>query len=714
MDTAKTEVSAQGDGTTIARTLEVMDRGFSEGAKSSPDTMDIESSCEKLAGDDDLAGTMEFVDGLGEMISGHEHSDTPKGSTIQVTTGDIPIPGTVPGFDMDELSWPNLCPEQLTALLNFDQPCAAGSTPFEDVGTAQWSESRDCVDHGELSNAPGAIVLSHAGNGSSHIGLPPTSGKRCFGSLGASYENTACNIAGGPAAKRSRVDSHIAAFATNVAGTTVSTRASSENGGSLTVKLNFKTEKRKTTFGNLVSQKLARELGQGSRRILRTRDETASIDKVALTKAFKNKPIARGCWACVQLEGAEEESQCSLLEDHGHYPCHACTQDGVRCELITPPHRKVSCVDCRRRNLTCSYTYTRNHDQGCQQCAEDGHLCVADPAKDGITPRIGIMKATIDTTTDEGEGNDRYVPTVLISAKKGKAKVPEDCRECTHSGEPCHYPTNVSGGPCLSCKTEGLACTMPHAPAPTLSAAAPQVKPPAAPPRTEPTKPPAPTRPRKDSAVQGVARSRNLPQITRIVKTSFCHPMVFNSASDACLFCIEPDMQTTGFGTKLTEIADFEDCSGFAEISGGHKEDGMPNTRICAECTMSRFSILPCDPHAMQPIPGIHHTERDHTEATARLLEGDQDLEKYCHVCLRLASYSCCTAESEDEDLGCGLQLCDTCQVKMVGEHDGNLSGLIAEMVDQDQDCRADVELLSSDGPLARYMLWQARRDAAE
>jgi hypothetical protein len=50
----------------------------------------------------------------------------------------------------------------------------------------------------------------------------------------------------------------------------------------------------------------------------------------------------------------------------------------------------------------------------------------------------------------------------------------------------------------------------------------------------------------------------------------------------------------------------------------------------------------------------------------------------------------------------------------MVGEHDGNLSGLIAEMVDQDQDCRADVELLSSDGPLVRYMLWQARHDAAE
>ncbi|SMQ46381.1 unnamed protein product [Zymoseptoria tritici ST99CH_3D7] len=637
----------------------------SDCARVSPQTTGIEIASEKPVNDGDFKTMMQYLDDLGEAPT-----DTTLGNT------------QLPRIPPTELAWQDFIFEQPPP----DQTHFGGGPPGYDVAPNHSVDSRGLFDITGDTNVVKAV--------DDGLSSPPhTTAKRKMSSLVQKSDESSEHQA-----KRARVLS-----------------ADEESGEDLITTLKFSTKEGKSALGNLASQLLAQEQNSRNSRWRRTRDETTSIDKVALAKSFKNKPIARSCWGCVHLEGAEGVSQCSLLENHGQWPCHACAQDNLHCDLITAPTRKVRCTDCKRQNLLCSYSYTRNYEQACEQCVKDGHRCVAGPAKDGgIIPRIGIMRAEEDAEEDDSRDNIRYVPTLAIPSRKGKTKVAEDCRECAYSGGKCIYPVNLSTGPCRTCKREKLPCTMPNAPAPKIidsfhparsQARQPQPAPPASQDRAA-----AIAQKRRDSVFDSVEVARGTSQITRPISTNYRHPMVFNCSAENCTFCQYPDMQITGIGMKQPEVANIPEYSGFVEISGGYAQAGIPNTRLCSACTMSRSSILYCRCHDMEMMSGINYSDEAQAAATARLLDDDyNDLDKHCNVCFHLATYSCVAVDPEDGDEGCGLKLCEGCMLRLLGEHDKDLGGLVTAMVDQGEQCRSDAELLRSDGALMRYGHWRAQ-----
>jgi hypothetical protein len=186
--------------------------------------------------------------------------------------------------------------------------------------------------------------------------------------------------------------------------------------------------------------------------------------------------------------------------------------------------------------------------------------------------------------------------------------------------------------------------------------------------------------------------------------------MVFNSDEADCAFCTDPEVQVFGFGVIWAEVVDCEDMSGFVEIQGGHADNGVPVTKLCEMCTTRRMTILTCKPHDMQPIPGAEYSDKAQAAAKRLLLDEDvQDIERHCHICFGLATYACCATETEDDgdDSSCGLQLCELCSDKLMKVHHGVLNGLVNDTADGEQDCRADAELLTTNGSLERYLKWQ-------
>ncbi|KJY00946.1 hypothetical protein TI39_contig307g00047 [Zymoseptoria brevis] len=667
----------------------------SESAVQPPAALEMVSSCEKPMDGEEFDGLMQDIHGLVDMSTlpqGNEHADSMQ-SLLRARSGDE----TAACARNSDLDWDNF---------NFEPPEIPHAEPP--------GHSQDI----KLGGSAGDTVLGVAQDADSmrpHLPLAGHNSKRRHETLGTDFDDARTRVRNDPPpyqAKRPRLSSPISASSDNPTHSTQKKIASDDTPP---VILRFNSEAGRASLSSLASRLLAQEQESRNSRWRRTRDEPVSIDKVALAKSFKNKPTARGCWGCVNLEGAKGSSQCSLLEVHGQWPCNACAQDNLHCDLITAPIRKVRCTDCKRQNLLCSYSYTRNHEQACEQCAKDGHRCVAGPAKDGgIIPRIGIMRAEGDGDEDDTEDNIRYVPTLAIPSRKGKAKVAEDCRECASSGCKCIYPINLSTGPCRSCKREKLPCTMPNAPAPKLidsfhparsQARQPQPAPPARQDRAATI-----AQKRRDSVLDSVEVARGTSKITRPISTNYRHPMVFNCSAEDCTFCRYPDMQVTGIGMKRPEVANIPEYSGFIEISGGYAQAGIPNTRLCSACTMSRSSILYCRCHDMEMMSGINYSDEAQAAATARLLDDDyNDLDKHCNVCFQLATYSCVAVDPEDGDEGCGLKLCEGCMLRLLGEHDKDLGGLVTAMVDQGEQCRSDAELLRSDGALMRYGHWRAQ-----
>jgi len=84
-----------------------------------------------------------------------------------------------------------------------------------------------------------------------------------------------------------------------------------------------------------------------------------------------------------------------------------------------------------------------------------------------------------------------------------------------------------------------------------------------------------------------------------------------------------------------------------------------------------------------------------------------------CSVCPRLAHWTC-TAETPEEGTsvgakGCGLRLCDFCNVVLTEVYQGNLDEMLLSMDDSDESLyplglRADAEFLKTDGLMIKQL----------
>lgn len=496
----------------------------------------------------------------------------------------------------------------------------------------------------------------------------------------------------------------------------VSSEAASREPLKLIVKLDFSNEPRKTAFIKHVSSlptpdepqhddfstgyRLRKKPSAGASRNGSSHHPDRPADATDAPTDLTGHPIARGCWECLGLG-----LRCPLLDDERAWPCFTCVEDEHDCDLVTPPIRKRACERCKRRRMTCSYTYEFDHSGPCEDCANDGCRCVAGPIKDGIRSRIRYDR---DWTND---------PLPSKKADRPK-KTYWTCMQCREKEQPCSFSGGGNGEDCTACEKEGRLCipekvtTPQHHSAAPRSAVAPQKKRAA----REPAEQQTPTKQSKKSTESAGT--------TKTVTTKFCHPITFNhedtDGTKPCNFCEHYSFGILGLEPKEVEVIDWADGHGLTEVDGGHMEGGVANTRMCMTCTMQRVPISMCQKHEMRAIPGVAPETVDADGALMALFSGTQRKgDRWCSVCPSLATYECEVEGSMDAVgnpcKGCGLFLCEHCMLGLTREYDGDLQAMLVELKDDAGEerplgLRADYEFLKQDGLLMRYVLWSSQQ----
>ena len=384
-------------------------------------------------------------------------------------------------------------------------------------------------------------------------------------------------------------------------------------------------------------------------------------------------PIARGCWECLGLG-----IRCPLLDDERVWPCATCVADGHDCDLVTPPEFKRACERCKQKRTSCSYNYTEEHGEACQQCMDDDFRCVAGPAKDYIRVRIRYDRDWVNDPAPK--------------QKPFKARKQPNSEEATGQRTLDDFLSRSTNE-----EAEQKDSSPRHGQKRRLS--------------DEPAAAQRPTKvPRTTNKIQGT---------TTTIETKFCHPITFNheesvDGGERCHFCSDPSYPIFGLAAKEVEVIEWEDGRGLEEVSGGHKGEGVENTRVCITCTTDRIPIIMCKTHELRPLGGSENDTFDVNDAFTELLSGSSKLKgKWCAICANLARYECCSA-GEGRD-GCGLLICEHCMVQLTGIYDGDLQKMLPELNDEVSEdrmfgLRADYELLKGDGLLMRYVLWSSQK----
>ena len=413
---------------------------------------------------------------------------------------------------------------------------------------------------------------------------------------------------------------------------------------------------------------------------------TLRCDHPALAEITLGHPAARGCKGCFEV-GAP----CTLLQEGFNYPCFACQEDDIECELILPPAKKRACESCRRRRIVCSYRSDDDHSSSCKQCANEGIKCVAGPLS-GRTRTGPSLDGGYTTKT-------KFIPST--------GRPYASCTECRKAKKWCSLASKSStthSSTCNRCVGLEQKCTFEAVQTRQSRVQGPQGR------RTQqPT-----SEPNLFSTHEGVGTTKSI--TTRLV-----HPITFNHLvpdddSSPCNWCEDIVYGIIGFAEVQVEVIDYHDGQGYIEIEGGHTAQGQEPSRMCYQCTASRLFIAGCEGHDIQPTESLDPNSFNYDEVLEWLIPGMTSSApfEWCSVCPSPASFACkkpglagmCLEGEEgagDGPLGCGLLLCESCAVSMLDEHDGSLDGLISRLEHAGPlGIRADADFLRSDGYLLR------------
>ena len=425
------------------------------------------------------------------------------------------------------------------------------------------------------------------------------------------------------------------------------------------------------------------------------------IDEVTL-----GHPAAHGCKACFELR-----IPCGLLYEGSKYPCRACVEDSTECELIIQPSKKRACEHCRRRRIVCSYREGGDHSLPCTQCAGSDLNCIAGP-QSGRT-RVG-------PSLDQDPLNIKKILTL-------PRRTFVSCTECQRANKWCSFKKERQE-PCKQCSESGTACTFEplgggaatEKPRNTkdckLRESSHEQVPPNAEELPKPTAPKLPTSAISNQAIGG----------TQFIMTRLAHPITFNYESLdenetlVCHWCDDIVYGLLGIGEVRVKVVDYQDGNGYTEVQDGHTAEGHLPSRMCASCTLDRLMIVACKPHEMQPLLIMDPEKFDCLTLGEYIMPemASSAPFEWCSICPSPAFYACCRKVNLDDggdgdespflgDVnGCGLRLCVSCTVGLVGEHEGVLEGLIDQLRLEEGDAgfglRADVDFLHPHGELLR------------
>lgn len=428
----------------------------------------------------------------------------------------------------------------------------------------------------------------------------------------------------------------------------------------------------------------------------------AGNDDLHLEDITLGYPAYRGCKGCF-----EWGFRCPLLDEGSRYPCAECAADNAECELIVDPAVKRTCEGCRSRRQQCSYREKgSDHTEPCQQCANASRKCVAGP---------------VSGRTRTGPSLDQAAPRPAPRPRKKRPQPRKQnsqprrpnliCTQCLGDKEWCSRISYSEQAECSHCCNGGTTCTVASLdPEVTMSNKGKE----------------------KEHEIfsykrsQPVAAEPTKSNRCRTITTNLAHPIQFNYAYDddektaPCHWCEDAIYGILGLGKIEVEIIDNEDGQGFIEIVGGHTGT-YGHSRMCEFCTTDRLKITACQNHEIEPIEGMDPGKFDYKAVTEWMMPGMASLAPFawCSICPSPAFFSCSTkpdievdGHGEDSYLGdqkgCGLLLCESCAVALVGEHQGNLDRLIDSLEHDGDDegfgIRADASFLHPKGELLRRM----------
>ncbi|EAW14314.1 putative C6 finger domain protein [Aspergillus clavatus NRRL 1] len=393
--------------------------------------------------------------------------------------------------------------------------------------------------------------------------------------------------------------------------------------------------------------------GEASGYLLRKR-EAPQVDKGCCVDL--EEPVARGCWSCRNLQ-----QDCSLVDKSLVYPCQTCKEDEIECELIIPPEWKRACERCRRSKKSCSYNHGEtDHSLPCEQCRAMGMKCIAGPAKDKPPQKAKI-------TTEEAE-LETHVPT---------ATTPGTIWDT--------IPPLPSNGELLDPLFVPLG-----------------------------------------SEIDLGSLSNNLGQPStssiHTIQTSLAHPVNFtyeppSDGSSPCHWCSNFAYGIMGLGKRTVEVIDFGDGR-YVEVGGGHVSEGHEPSRMCVICALERIHVVNCPGHRIVPLRGYKVETFDFKAAYNSMVPVPGQTPKrtnpWCSLCPNPAFFGCGTlqtvnkyqepvAPSSPDVKGCGLLLCDRCELLMRAFR-GDLTKVVAknEQGNAEFGSRADVNYILPGNDLYR------------
>lgn len=402
---------------------------------------------------------------------------------------------------------------------------------------------------------------------------------------------------------------------------------------------------------------------------------------------LRHHPAARGCKACRELDN---DKDCSLLRDEFSWPCLACLEDDVDCELITPPTRKAACHQCQRRRQPCSYqTHDSDPTKPCTDCAKVNKDCVAAPAPSAIRERIRIEHDY--SQPRPGRTDDRMYVT---------------CAACRRKKKRCSLQSKVDAPPCLSCKQDEIECTFERLP-----------------PRHRKRRS---NNERKPSSSEDDLTSRaqhgTQPE-PQTIRTALNHPVFFlHDEPEECNWCTE-NIGVIGRGVRDKVVIPSPDGLSYTEISEDQNSNNETGERMCATCTLQRCHIIGCTQHELRHLNAEDVKNIDLHGMYRRILQGKRNSKDvWCSLCPSPALFSCCRLQTSDfwgestnaptskAAVGCGLLLCEECAV-CLGQV-GSLEKVIDAIQDKATSLenwplggRADLDFLRQSGLLVRNVM---------
>lgn len=470
-------------------------------------------------------------------------------------------------------------------------------------------------------------------------------------------------------------------------------------------------------------------------------------------------PEARGCVQCRQFQ-----IECTLVDDHGSWPCFACIESGEEeCKLLIPPTRKQNCKECQRKKLHCSYYDGSDTSSPCFQCQQSKTPCTADPAPGGIRKRISYDK-------DSHESKEPV----------------KDCRPfvtCTacriDRGKRCSLRSLYDYPPCNSCKKAGIKCKFD--PVPTTSRAKGKKKQT----RHEWVRTPEPNSkgeiPASVHGLEGIPDLKKVPNDAQIFKTMLHHPIKFlyqpenerDKKNHPCHFCngrgFSCAYSILGIGWRYVLVQPMDSKKLYyremkvLKAQNSHYANDLPfdpkgkdrAQLMCLQCTLKRVYIVACEGHEMRPLETLPVVNNPDVPGTVEIDAQSFDVkplytrlfsnkcpspkDMWCSLCISPAIHRCCAPQDADmwgesidppapgnerrphdtlgaigvkQGDGCGLLLCDECYLTMVecnGEIDGVIDELQKDTLQEDDEKktwvlgkRADAELLRKEGLLMK------------